>query len=156
MVEGEGELHSLLIRVRGEWKSWLETQHWKTWIIKVMSSAYLRLLTFVPAILVSACASSSLAFHVMYFAYNLNKQSDNAQYWHSPFPILNQFIETCLVLTVDSWLVGFTEAGRVVWYYHLFKNSAQFVVIHPVKGFSIVDEADVFLEFSCFSVIQRM
>ena len=40
----------------------------------------------------------------------------------------------------------------MVWYYHLFKNSAQFVVIHPVKGFGIVKKAevDVFLELSCF------
>ena len=40
----------------------------------------------------------------------------------------------------------------MVWYSHFLKNSPQFVVIHTVKGFSIVNEAevDVFLEFSCF------
>ena len=44
------------------------------------------------------------------------------------------------------------EAGKVVWYPHLLKNFPQFVVIHMVKGFGIVDtaEVDVFLEFSCF------
>ena len=44
------------------------------------------------------------------------------------------------------------EAGKVVWYSHLFKNFPQYVVIHTVKGFSIVNEAEVgvFLEFSCF------
>ena len=44
------------------------------------------------------------------------------------------------------------ETGKVVWYSHLFKNFPQFVVIHTVKGFHIVNEAevDVFLEFSCF------
>ena len=44
------------------------------------------------------------------------------------------------------------EAGQVVWYSHLFKNFPQFVVIHTVKGFSVLSEAelDVFLEFSCF------
>ena len=44
------------------------------------------------------------------------------------------------------------EAGKVVRYLHLFKNFPQFVVIHTVKGFSIVSEAevDVFLVFSCF------
>ena len=42
------------------------------------------------------------------------------------------------------------EAGKVVWYSHLLKNFPQFFVIHTVKGFSIVSEADVFLEFSCF------
>ena len=45
------------------------------------------------------------------------------------------------------------EAGKVVWYSRLFKNFPQFVVIHTVKGFNIVSEAevDVFLEFCCFS-----
>ena len=43
------------------------------------------------------------------------------------------------------------EAGQVVWYSHLLKNFPQFVVIHTVKGFSIVKaEVDVFLELSCF------
>ena len=42
------------------------------------------------------------------------------------------------------------EAGKVVWYSHLFKNSPQFAVIHTVKGFSLVNESDVFLKFSCF------
>ena len=45
--------------------------------IRVVSSAYLRLLIFLPAILIPACASSSLAFHMMYSAYKLNKQVDN-------------------------------------------------------------------------------
>ena len=36
------------------------------------------------------------------------------------------------------------------WYSHLFKNFPQFVVIHTVKGFIVVNEADVFLEFPCF------
>ena len=40
----------------------------------------------------------------------------------------------------------------MVWYSHLLKNFPQFVVIHTVKGFGIVNKAevDVFLEFSCF------
>ena len=44
------------------------------------------------------------------------------------------------------------ETGKVVWYFHLFQNFPQFVVIHTVKGYSIVNEAEVavFLEFSCF------
>src|SRR5574337_266774 len=44
------------------------------------------------------------------------------------------------------------EAGQVVWYYNLFQNFPQFVVIHTVKGFGIVnkEEIDVFLELSCF------
>ena len=44
------------------------------------------------------------------------------------------------------------EVGKVVWYSHLLKNFPQFVVIHTVGGFSIVNEAEVnvFQEFSCF------
>ena len=44
------------------------------------------------------------------------------------------------------------EAGQVVWYSHLFQNFPQCIVIHTVKGFGIVNKAeiDVFLELSCF------
>src|SRR5574341_1384162 len=44
------------------------------------------------------------------------------------------------------------EAGQVVWYSHLLKSFPQFIVIHTVKGFAIVNKAeiDVFLELSCF------
>ena len=44
------------------------------------------------------------------------------------------------------------EAGQVVWYSHLFQNFPQFVVIHTVKGFGILNKAEVnvFLVFSCF------
>ena len=43
------------------------------------------------------------------------------------------------------------EAGKVVWYFHLFNNLPQFVVIRTVKGFGVVDKAevDIFLELSC-------
>ena len=44
--------------------------------IRVVSSAYVRLLIFLPAILTPACASSSPAFHMMYSEYKLNKQGD--------------------------------------------------------------------------------
>ena len=47
--------------------------------IRVVSSVYLRLLIFLPAILIPVCASFSPAFHVMYSAYKLNKQGDNIQ-----------------------------------------------------------------------------
>src|SRR5574337_1585116 len=44
------------------------------------------------------------------------------------------------------------EAGQVVWYSHLVQNCPEFIVIHTVKGFGIVNKAetDVFLELSCF------
>ena len=71
--------------------------------IRVGSSAYLRLLIFLPAILILACASSSPAFHMMYSAYNLNKQGENIQPWRIPFPIWNKSVVPCLVLTVVSW-----------------------------------------------------
>ena len=45
--------------------------------IRVVSSAYLRLLIFLPEILIPACASSCPAFGMMYFAYKLNNQGDN-------------------------------------------------------------------------------
>ena len=50
------------------------------------------------------------------------------------------------------------EAVQVVWYAHLFQNLPQFIVIHTVKGFGIVNKAevDVFLEPSCFSMIQQL
>ena len=72
-------------------------------VIRVISSVYLRLLIVLPAILISACTSSSLAFHIMYSAHGLNKQGNNIQLWHTPFPIWNQSIVWCLVLTVASW-----------------------------------------------------
>ena len=52
----------------------------------------------------------------------------------------------------------FQETGKVVWNYHHSKNFPQFVVIHIVKGFSIVSEAkvDFFLNSLAFSMIQWM
>ena len=58
---------------------------------------------FFPAILISVCDSSSPAFHMMYSAYKLNKQSDNMQPWGTLFPIWNQSVVPCPVLTVASW-----------------------------------------------------
>ena len=71
--------------------------------VRVVPSAYLRLLIFLLAILIPACASSSLAFHMMYSAYKLNKQGDNIQTWCTPFPIWNQSVVPCLILTVAFW-----------------------------------------------------
>ena len=69
----------------------------------MVSSAYLRLLLFLPTILIPACASSRPTFLMMYSAYKLNKQGDNIQPWCTPFPIRNQFVVPCPVLTVASW-----------------------------------------------------
>ena len=66
--------------------------------IRVVSSAYLRLLIFLLAILIPACDSSHLAFSMMYSSYKLSKQGDNIQPWYISFPILNQSIVPCPVL----------------------------------------------------------
>ena len=76
---------------------------------------YLRLLTFILAFLIPACASSSPAFRMMYSAYKLNKQGDNIYHWHNPFPIWNQSVVPCLVLTVASWPVHRFLRRQVRW-----------------------------------------
>ena len=83
--------------------------------IRMVSSTYLRLLTFLPAILIPACASSSLAFQMMYSAYKLNKQGDNIQPWCTPFPTWNQSVVPCPVLTVTSWPVYRFLRREVRW-----------------------------------------
>ena len=174
--------------------------------IRVVSSAYLRLLTFLLTILMTACASSSLAFLMMYSAYKLNKRGNNIQPWRTPFAIWNKSVVPCPVLTVASWPAyrflrrqvsekvkvkvcsvmsdflwphglyspwnfpgqntgvgslsllqrifptqelnwGLLHCRWILyqlsyqrrWYSHLFKNFPQFVVIHRVEGFSIVN-----------------
>ena len=72
-------------------------------VIRVVLSPCLRLLICFLTILISACDSSSLAFHVMYSAYKLNNQGDNMHPWCTPFPIWNQSVVPCPVLTVASW-----------------------------------------------------
>ena len=71
----------------------------------------------------------------------LPPQFCNSQLFHVQFELL-----------FFTYIQFSQEAGQVVWYSHLFKNIPQFVVIHAVKGFSIVNETevDVFLEFPCF------
>ena len=51
-----------------------------------------------------------------------------------------------------TWIQISQEAGQVVWYFYLLKNFPRFVVIHIVKGFGVINKAevDVFQEFSCF------
>ena len=121
--------------------------------IRVVSSAYLRLLIFLLVILIPAHASSSPAFRVKYSACKLNKQSDNIQPMMYSFPDLepvycsmsssNCCFLTCIQVSQEaSWWPG------IPIYWRIF----QFVVIHTVKGFGVVNEAevDVFLEPSCF------
>ena len=105
--------------------------------IRLVSSAYLRILVLLPEILIPPWASSSLALHMIYSAYKLNKQGDNIQYVTYSFPDLepvcysmsnsNCHFLTCIQIS--------QEAGKVVWYSHLLKNFPQFVVIHTVNSF---------------------
>ena len=83
--------------------------------IRVILSAYLRLLIFLPAILTLACDSSGSAFCMMYSAQKLNKQSDNIQPWQTPFLILSQSVFLCRVLTVASWPANRFLRKQVWW-----------------------------------------
>ena len=71
--------------------------------IRVVSSAYLRLLIFLLAILIPACSSSSPAFLMKYSAYMSNKLVDSIQPWRTHSPNWNQSVVPCSVLTVVSW-----------------------------------------------------
>ena len=69
------------------------------------------------------------------------------------FPSLNQSIVPCSVLTIASWPAHMFLRKKVGWSgIPMSWRILQFVMIHTVKGFSVVNEAklDVFLEFSCF------
>ena len=119
-----------------------------------MSCAYLRLLIFLLAISIPACAFSSPVFLMMYTAYKLNEQGDNIQTWRTRFPIWNQSVVPCPVLTVASWPAYrfLKRQVRGSGISHPFQNFPQFIVIHTVKSFGMVNKAetDVFLELSCF------
>ena len=113
--------------------------------IRIVSFAYLRLLIFLPAILIPACASSILTFPMMYSACKLNKQGDNIHTWCIHFPIWNQSVVPCPILTVASWPV---YRCQVRW--HVIPIFLR--IFHAVKGLGIVNkgEVDVFLELLCF------
>ena len=83
--------------------------------IRMVSSAYLRLLIFLLEIFNPACASSNPAFHMMNSAYKLNKQGDNIQPWCTPFHIWKQLFVPCTVLTVASWPVYRFLQRQVRW-----------------------------------------
>ena len=68
---------------------------------------------------------------MIHSTYKLNTKGDNIQPWCTPFPVWNQLVVLCLVLTVASWPFS-QEAGKVFWYSHLFNNFPQLVVIHMV------------------------
>ena len=92
--------------------------------IRIVSFAYLRLLIFHLAILIIACALFTLAFSMTYSAYKLNKQGNNIQPWCTAFPIVNQSIVSCFVLTVASWPAYRFVRRQVRWLGipHLFNH----------------------------------
>ena len=92
--------------------------------IRVVSSAYLRLLIFLPAILIPVYASSSPVFPMMYSACKLNKQGDNIQPWHTPifkcshinqeknsFSLEFQWV-TCMLTQIRKAVIEFRQRGQ--------------------------------------------
>jgi len=93
-------------------------------VIIVVSSVCLRLSIFLPAILTPACASSSLAFHMIQSEYKINKPDDNIHNLTYSIPNLepvycSMFGSNCCFLICIQIS---QEASKVVWYSHFFKN----------------------------------
>ena len=90
----------------------------------------------------------------------LNKQGENIQPWHTPFPIWNQSVVPCPVLTVASWPAYRFLKRQVRWFgIPISLRIFQFVLIHMVKSFSIVNKAEVHVFFwnsLAFLMIQCM
>ena len=84
----------------------------------------------------------------MYSAYKLKKEGDSIQPWCTHFPIWNQSVVPCPILTVASWPAYRFLRRQVKWSgIPISFRILQFVVIHTVKGFGIIKaEVDVFLE----------
>ena len=82
---------------------------------------------------------------MMYFAYKLNKQGDDIQPGRTPYPIWNQSVVPCSVLTVACCFLTCIqisqEADKVVWYCHLLKNFPKIAMIYTGKGFGVVNKA---------------
>ena len=79
----------------------------------------------------------------MYSAYKLIKQGDSIQPWHTSFPIWNKSVVPCPILTVASWPAYRFLRRQVRWSgIPISLRIFQFVVIHTVKGFGVVSEAE--------------
>ena len=115
--------------------------------LRVVSSGYLRLLIFLFAVLIPACVSSCPVFLMMYSVYNYTALTYSFSCLE---PVCGSMSSSnCCFLTCIQIS---QEAGPVIWNSHFFQNFPQFVVIHTVKGFGVVNKAevDIFLELSCF------
>ena len=110
--------------------------------IRVISSAYL--LTLIPAILIPGYDSSTLTFCMI-----ILHRSYISRVTINSLDVLLSNLEPVLCSISRSNCCFLTciqvsqKAGKVVWYSHLFKNFPQFIVIHKVKDFSKVNEAEV-------------
>ena len=105
--------------------------------VRVVLSACLRLLIFLPATLILACDSSSSVFRMMYTVQKLNKQGDNIQPCHTSFPILKLSVVPLVVLTCFLIHIQVSQAtDKMVWNSHLFKNFPQFVMV-PNKQWKV-------------------
>jgi len=116
--------------------------------IRVVWSALSEVIDISPGNLDSSLCFLSPAFLMMYSAYKLNKQGDTALMYFFPYlepGCCSMCSSNCYFL---SCIQVSQEAGQVVWYSHLFQNFPQFIVVHTVKAFGIVNKAeiDVFLE----------
>ena len=118
--------------------------------ITVVSPAYLRLLVFLLEILFQLVLHPAQHFswctlHISLIRrvtiHRLDILLLNLE------PVCSMSTSNCCFLTCIHIS---QEAGQVVWYSHLLQNFPQFVLIHMVKGFALVNKADVFLELSCF------
>ena len=87
----------------------------------------------------------------MHSAQNLNKKGDNIQPWRTPFPIWNQSVIPCQVLTVASWPVHRFWRRQVRWSSIPMSWIFHSLLWLEVKGFGIVNKMakDVFLKLSC-------
>ena len=120
--------------------------------IRVVPSAYLRFLLFLPAILIPVCGSSPACL-MMCSTYELTKQGDNIQPWHTPFPIWNQSVVPCPVLIVASWPAYTFLKRQVRWsgipisfrIFHSLSWSTQSRPLAINKA-----EIDFFVKLSCF------
>ena len=103
--------------------------------------------------MIPACAPSSPAFHMMFSAHKLNKQGNytaltyyfpDLEPVHSSMSVSKCCFLTCMQIS--------QEAGKVIWYSHLFQNFPQFFCDLHSQDFGIVNKAEVgfFLKLSCF------
>ena len=95
--------------------------------VRVVSFAYLRLLIFLLAVLIPACVSSSLAFHMMYSAYKLSKKGQIRSVTQSCLTLCNPMNRSTPGLPVHHQLPEFTET-------HVHRVSDAIQLSHPLSS----------------------